>query len=276
MRNFKVAIFGTAASYHDLAAQKFYGQEVDIVECFTFRQCCEMLKNNDTDYAVMAIENSLAGSILSNYNLIDEYRLRIIGEQYLKIELNLVALEGVKMEDIEYIHSHPMALAQCSNFLIKYPHIKIIEEGDTASCVKNIRNKNLKNTAAVANQLASVVYNVPVLFSNIENNQQNFTRFIVLSKGDSKPENPNKASICFRLKHEVGSLADVLSVLKKNGISLSKIKSVPVFGEPKEYSFHADLEWQDYGNFQKGIKKIMNSTSTLSVLGEYIKATLEN
>ena len=128
----------------------------------------------------------------------------------------------------------------------------------------------------MANQLASVVYNVPVLFSNIENNQQNFTRFIVLSKGDSKPENPNKASVCFRLKHEVGSLADVLSVLKKNGISLSKIQSVPVFGEPKEYSFHADLEWQDYGNFQKGIKKIMNSTSTLSVLGEYVKATLEN
>jgi prephenate dehydratase len=276
MRNFKVAIFGTAASYHDLAAQKFYGQEVEIVECFTFRQCCEMLKSNDADYAVMAIENSLVGSILSNYNLIDEYQLRIIGEQYLKIGLNLLALEDVKMEEVEFIHSHPMALAQCSNFLIKYPQIKIIEQGDTASCVKNIRDKNLRNTAAIANQLASAIYNVPVLFANIENNQQNFTRFIILSKGDSKPENPNKASVCFRLKHEVGSLADVLSVLKKNGVSLSKIQSVPVFGEPQEYSFHTDLEWRDYENFQKAIKKIKNSTSTFSVLGEYVKATLEN
>ncbi len=276
MRNFKVAIFGTVASYHDLAAQKFYGQEVDIIECFTFRQCCEILKRNDADYAVMAIENSLAGSILSNYNLIEEYKLRIIGEQYLKIELNLLSLEGVKMEEIEYIHSHPMALAQCSAFLLKYPHVKIVEQGDTASCVKNIREKNLRNTAAIANELSSVVYNVPILFSNIENNTQNFTRFIILSKGDSKPESPNKASVCFRLKHEVGSLADVLSVLKKNGVTLSKIQSVPVFGQPQEYSFHTDLEWNEYSGFQKAIKKIKNSTSSLSVLGEYLKATINN
>jgi prephenate dehydratase len=161
MRNFKVAIFGTAASYHDLAAQKFYGQDVDIVECGTFRQCCDMLKQNHADYAVMAIENSLAGSILTNYNLIDEYQFRIIGEQYLRIELNLLALEGVKMEEIEFVHSHPMALAQCTNFLAKYPHIKIVEQGDTASCVKNIYNKNLRNTAALANKMASEKYHVP-------------------------------------------------------------------------------------------------------------------
>lgn len=274
MRNFKVAIFGTAASYHDLAAQKFYGQEVGIIECFTFQKCCEMVKSNDADYAVMAIENSLAGSILSNYNLIEKYQLRIIGEQYLKIELNLLVLEGVKMEEVEFIHSHPMALAQCSSFLANYPHIKIIEQGDTASCVKNIRDKDLRNSGAIANQLASVMYNVPVLFSNIENNKQNFTRFIILSKGDSKPDNPNKASVCFRLKHEVGSLADILGVLKRNGVSLSKIQSVPVLGEPQEYSFHTDLEWLDYQNFQKAMKKIKNSTSSLSVLGEYIKASI--
>lgn len=274
MRNFKVAIFGTAASYHDLAAQKFYGQEVETLECFTFRQCCEMLKENKTDYAVMAIENSLAGSILANYNLIDEYQLRIIGEQYLKIELYLLALEGVKMEEIEFIHSHPMALAQCSNFLIKYPHIKIIEQGDTASCVKNIRDSNLRNTAAVANELASVQYDVPILFSNIENNKQNYTRFIILSKGDSKPGYPNKASVCFRLKHEVGSLADILNVIKKNGITLSKIQSVPVSGEPNTYSFHTDVEWQQYDSFQKAMKSIQKKTIGFSVLGEYVKANI--
>ena len=274
MRSFKVAIFGTAASYHDLAAQKFYGQEVETIECFTFRQCCDMLKNNHADYAVMAIENSLAGSILSNYNLINEYQLRIIGEQYLKIELHLLALKGVEMSSIEYIHSHPIALAQCSRFLVKYPHIKIVEQGDTASCVKNIHDKKLKNVAAVANSLSSTLYNVPILEANIQNNEQNYTRFIILSKGDARPENPNKASVSFQLKHEMGTLADVLSVFKKNKVSLSKIQSVPVLGEPNEYSFHTDLEWEEYDYFQKALKKIKNSTTNLSVLGEYIKANM--
>lgn len=274
MRNFKVAIFGTAASYHDLAAQKFYGQDVDIVECGTFRQCCDMLKQNHADYAVMAIENSLAGSILTNYNLIDEYQFRIIGEQYLKIELNLLALEGVKMEDIEYIHSHPMALAQCTSFLAKYPRVKIVEQGDTASCVKNIGKNNLKNTAAIANKLASERYGVPVLFSNIENNKQNFTRFIILSKGDACPEKPNKASVCFRLRHEVGCLVEVLNVFKQNNISLSKIQSVPVMGFPNEYSFHTDVEWGEYQHFKNAIQTIKNETNTFSVLGEYVKADI--
>jgi prephenate dehydratase len=274
MRNFKVAIFGTAASYHDLAAQKFYGQDVDIVECGTFRQCCDMLKQNHADYAVMAIENSLAGSILTNYNLIDEYQFRIIGEQYLRIELNLLALEGVKMEEIEFIHSHPMALAQCTGFLSKYPHIKIVEQGDTASCVKNIYNKNLRNTAALANRAASEKYNVPILFSGIENNKQNFTRFIILSKGDACPDQPNKASVCFRLKHEVGCLVEILNVFKQNKISLSKIQSVPVLGHPNEYSFHTDVEWLEYQNFQNAVKEIKNAANTFSVLGEYVKANI--
>lgn len=274
MRNFKVAIFGTAASYHDLAAQKFYGQDVDIVECGTFRQCCDMLKQNHADYAVMAIENSLAGSILTNYNLIDEYQFRIIGEQYLKIELNLLALEGVKMEEIEYIHSHPMALAQCTNFLAQYPRIKIVEQGDTASCVKNISKNNLRNTAALANRLASERYGVPVLFSNIENNKQNFTRFIILSKGDARPERPNKASVCFRLRHEVGCLVEVLNVFKQHQISLSKIQSVPVMGYPNEYSFHTDVEWVEYQHFKNAIQTIKGETNTFSVLGEYVKADI--
>lgn len=274
MRNFKVAIFGTLASYHDLAAQKFYGEEVNTVECFTFRQCCDLLKSNGVDYAVMAIENSLAGSILSNYNLIEEYQLRIIGEQYLKVEMHLMALPEVKMEEIEYIHSHPMALAQCSQFLAKYPWVKIVENGDTATCVKNIAQNKLRNTAAIGNELAAAKYNVPILKANIQNNDLNYTRFIILSKGDARPENPNKASVCFRLLHEVGSLADVLMVMSKNGLSLSKIQSVPVAGRPNEYSFHTDLEWQEYERFQKAMKKIKKSTKELTILGEYVKATL--
>jgi prephenate dehydratase len=274
MRNFKVAIFGTAASYHDLAAKKYYGQDVDIVECGTFRQCCDMLKGNHADYAVMAIENSLAGSILTNYNLIDEYKFRIIGEQYLRIELNLLALDGVKIEDIEYVHSHPMALAQCTAFLAQYPHIKVVEQGDTASCVKNIATKNLRNTAAIANKYASEIYQVPVLHASIENNKQNFTRFMILSKGDACPDQPNKASVCFRLRHEVGCLVEILNVFKQNQISLSKIQSVPVMRHPNEYSFHTDVEWTKYENYQNAITAIKGEANTFSVLGEYIKASI--
>lgn len=276
MRNFKVAIYGTAASYHDLAAQKFYGQEVDIVECSTFRQCCEMLASNHADYAVMAIENTLAGSILANYNLIYEFGLRIIGEQYLKIELHLLALEGVRIENIGFIYSHNMALAQCRDFIARHPHIRIIERGDTASCVREIRENILRDTAAIGSELASRVYHVPVLCRDIGNSPENHTRFMILSKGEMKPENPNKASVCFRLRHEVGSLVDVLSVLKRNNVNLSKIQSVPVTGQPDQFIFHTDLEWDYYENFSKALKKIRRSTSGFTVLGEYIKAGLNN
>ncbi|MFL5765842.1 MAG: prephenate dehydratase [Bacteroidia bacterium] len=272
MRNLKVAIFGTAASYHDMAAQKFYGQEVETIECFTFRRCCEILKSNAADYAVMAIENSLAGSILANYNLIDEYDLRIIGEQYLKIELHLLAPGGVRMDEIEYIYSHPMALAQCSSFLSRYPHITIIEKGDTASCVKQIAAEGKRNTAAIANRIASLKYGVPVLLSGLENSEENYTRFIILSKGDGRPESPNKASVCFRLGDDTGALADVLNVFRRNRVNLSKIQSVPVIGQPDQYSFHTDVEWLEYKDYCKALKKIKSSTVVLRVLGEYTKA----
>src|ERR1051325_1094021 len=180
MRNFKVAIYGSAASYHDVAARKFYGGEVDTVECATFRQCCEMLLSNHADYAVMAIENSLAGSILSNYNLVHEFGLRIIGEQYLKIGLHLLALEGVWRESIEYIYSHPMALAQCRDFILKNPQVRIIEKADTATCVKEIREKNLRSVAAIANLEAAEKYGVNILQRDIVDHPKNHPRFLVL------------------------------------------------------------------------------------------------
>lgn len=275
-QNSKIAIFGTAGSFHYLAAQKYYGKDADLLECYTFIQVAEALKKGTARYAVLAIENSLAGSILPNYNLINQYKLQIIGEQYLKIELNLLALKGVKMEDIEFVHSHPMALAQCTVFLNKYPHIKIVEQGDTASCVKNIADNKLKNTAAVANEFASKLYHVPVLFKGIENNQHNYTRFLILTKADETVKHPNKASICFRVKHKVGSLAEVLNILVANGINLSKIQSVPVYGEPSQYFFYLDLEWEkdNYDAFTKAMDLIDKATNHFSVLGEYVKASL--
>lgn len=276
MPNSKVAIFGTAGSFHYLAAQKYFGKDADLLECSTFMQVCEAIKKGTAKYAVLAIENSLAGSILPNYNLINQYKLNIVGEQYLKIELNLLALEGVKIKDIEFVHSHPMALAQCTLFLNQYPHIKVVEQGDTASCVKNIHDKNLRNTAAVSNEYASKLYNVPILFKGIENNKHNYTRFFILTKSNETPVNTDKASIVFRLKHKVGSLSDVLNIIKHEGLNLSKIQSVPVFGEPGQYFFHLDVEWKKnhHAHFKKAMAKINKATNHFVVMGEYVKASL--
>jgi prephenate dehydratase len=274
MRNIRVAIFGSATSFHELAAQQFYGEDIRITECSSFRMCCDKLIDNSVDYAVMAIENSTAGSILPNYTLIEEFGLHIIGERYLQVQLHLLAQQGVKLSEIECIQSHPMALAQCSVFLSKHPNIRVIEHTDTASAVREIREKNLKTTAAIGNELSSLIYNVPVLKSSIHNVRKNYTRFLLLSKGIGKPAQPDKASVCFRLKHETGNLCDVLTVFKKNRVSLSKIQSVPVPGKPNEYSFHTDLEWSDYELYRKAIKTLRKNTSSLSVLGEYMKSSL--
>lgn len=274
MRNIRVAIFGSTASFHELAAQQFYGEEIRITECNSFRASCEKLRDNSVDYAVMAIENSTAGSILPNYNLIEEFGLHIIAERYLQIELHLLALDGVKLNEINCIQSHPMALAQCSVFLAQHPHVRLIEHSDTASAVREIREKNLRTTAAIGNELSSLIYNVPVLKPAIHNSRKNYTRFLLLSKGQGKASQPDKATVCFRLKHETGMLADVLAVFKKNKVSLSKIQSVPVPGKPNEYSFHTDLEWRDYDLYRKAIKSIRKSTSSLSVLGEYMKSPM--
>jgi prephenate dehydratase len=272
----KVAFFGTIGSFHYLAAQQYFGKHVEFVECFSFLRCCEALKKGEVDNAILAIENSLAGSLLPNYNLVNEYELKIVGEQYLKIGLNLVAQKGVKIEDLEYVHSHPMALAQCSHFLHQYPHIKAVEQGDTASCVKNIRDNKLTNVGAIANIFASDLYEVPVLVANIENNKYNFTRFMILSQEAVHTTESNKASICFRLKDKVGKLSDMLTIITEHNVNLSKIQSVPVYGHVNEYFFYLDVEWSkgDYENYQKAMKAVSVLTNAFSILGEYRKAVL--
>jgi prephenate dehydratase len=218
------------------------------------------------------------GSILPNYKMISEYQLKIIGEQYLKIQLNLIAKEGVKIEDLEFVHSHPMALNQCSVFLHKYPHIKLVERGDTASCVKNIKDNDLSNIAAVANEYASELYNVPILERNIENKKHNFTRFFVLSRNADYSESANKSSFCFRLKHEIGFLSDVLNVIKEEGLNLSKVESVPVYGEENQYFFYLAVEWDNTKSeeYKSAMSKIEGMTDDFYTLGEYNKASLLN
>jgi prephenate dehydratase len=276
MRNFRIAIQGAAASFHDIAARKYYGEEVEVIECVTFKETCEKLASNEVDYIIMAIENTVAGSILSNYTLIKEYKFRIIGEQFLKIDLHLLGLPGVELKDIEFIQSHPMAIAQCQEFLEQNPEIKVVEHNDTASCAKQIKELEVKNTVAIANLSAAEKYGLSVIKASIGNNKSIYTRFIILSKGDSRPENPDKASICFELKHEKGELADILTIIKAGNINLSKIQSIPIPEKPLKYEFHADLEWNAYSDFKLTLLNLYGNIDQLHILGEYVKGGLDN
>jgi prephenate dehydratase len=276
MRNHKIAIQGALASYHDLAAKKFYGEEIDILECLTFEDTCRKVQLNEADYAVMAIENSTVGSILSNYNLIEKYALRIIGELYVKIQFHLLALPGTKLKDIEFIHSHQMAISQCQQFLSEHSFIKAVESNDTATCAREIQTKNLINTAAIANEITARTYGLEIVQSNIESNTKNYTRFLILSKGKDVIEQPNKASISFIAKNTPNTLTKALNAIGAYEINLTKIQSVPIIGNPNEYSFHIDLEWDAYEDYQNAIKHLSIHCQKLHILGEYKKAVLMN
>lgn len=271
MRRKKVSIQGIAASFHDVAAQKFFGRSIDIVEANSFRSSCEKMVNGEADYCVMAIENSTAGTILTNYQFITDYRLRIIGEVYLQIELHLMGLNGVKIDEIEFIHSHPMAIRQCDEFLLRYPDIKVLALNDTAECAKNVRDNKLVNTAVIAGDAAAERYGMTILNQNIETHKRNYTRFIVLSDKNIKISGANKASISFQLDNSPRSLKKVVDILGDYWINLTKIQSVPIVGRPNEYTFLVDLEWSKYEDYEKAITKVLKKTFNLSILGEYRK-----
>ncbi len=280
MNQQKVAIQGVQASFHHEAARNYFGQQVPVVECSTFRALCEALKSGEATMALMAIENTIAGSILPNYALLKEYHLKICGEVYLPIRMNLMALPGVELEDIEQVLSHPMAILQCSDFLNELK-VKAVEHEDTAGAAKKLMEEQMPNTAVIAGMAAAERYQLNVLAKSIETNKQNYTRFLVLNVNSKFPglangkETCNKASLCFELGHSVGALAEVLNIFEAFHINLTKIQSVPIVGKPYEYSFHVDIEWGDYRDYEQAIKQVLNSVSTLAVLGEYPKGVLE-
>jgi len=266
----RVAIQGIRASFHEEAALKYFGNDIVTVECNSFKQTFEALKNNEADYVVMAIENSIAGSILPNYALLLGYNYPVVGEIYLPIQLHLMALPGVKFEEIKYVTSHPIAIRQCVDFFDEYPHLKIVESSDTAACAKRIRDEHLTDTVAIANTLAAKLYDLHVLERRIESNKKNFTRFLILTNHENVKEiNPNKASLCFQVSNEVGALAKVLNIFAELGINMSKIQSMPVLGKPNEYNFYVDVEWNDTKMYNASIKQILKYTLNFNILGEY-------
>jgi prephenate dehydratase len=274
-KKLKVAIQGIATSFHEVAAQTYFDEPLDTIECLTFHELCENLKNAKADYAVMAIENSIAGSILPNYFLLQEYHFSIVGELYLPIHMHLLALPGVKLSDIRSIESHPMAIRQCAEYLQSLKDVQIRESDDTALSAKRVNELKLKDTAAIANEHAAKRFGLEILDKRIETHKKNFTRFLVLTKRSNGKAESNKASLCFEVANEVGSLAEALMTFKNHSINLTKIQSIPIIGKPSEYSIHIDVEWRKRKSYDDAMHEVLRQVKNLNVLGEYKKAKIE-
>ncbi len=273
----RIAIQGIAGSFHEDAARKYFGDEdIEVVECRSFKHVCELIDSDKVDIAVMAIENSIAGSLLQNYSLIRDYHLRIIGEIYVHIQMNLMVLPGVKRKDIKEIYSHPVSFMQCNEYLEKYfPKAERKELGDNAKVAKLINDGKITYAAAISNLRSSELYGLQVIDKGIESNKKNYTRFLILSKHGNPTEIANKASICFEVGHFYGALASVLDIFAKHKINLNKIQSIPINGKPTEYTIHVDIEWDKPENYDKAIHQVLKSASSLSILGEYKRAELD-
>ena len=269
----KVAIQGIVGSFHEDAAQRYFADEkIEIVECRTFRKVCQLVDEDKVDIAVMAIENAIAGSLLENYGLMRDFHLKIIGEIYLHIQMNLMALPGVQKSDITEIHSHPIAIKQCAEYIDStFGEISLDDNFDTAGAAKNIAKNNLLNVASIGNERSAKIYGLDILEKGIETNKKNYTRFLILSKHAEANEEANKASISLEVGHFHGALAKVLNIFAENEINLTKIQSVPIIGKPDEYSFHIDIEWDDINKYEHAIHKVLKNTSSLTIHGEYIR-----
>lgn len=274
-KKLRVAIQGIATSFHEVAALTYFDEPIETVECMSFHQLCESLKNNKADVAVMAIENSIAGSILPNYFLLQDYHFTIAGELYLPIHMHLLALPGARLSDITCIESHPMAIRQCSEYLFGLKGIEIRESDDTAVSAKRVKDLKLKNTAAIANEHAAKKHGLQILEKRIETHKKNFTRFLILTKRSNGKAESNKASLSFEVANEVGSLAEALMTFKNNSINLTKIQSIPIIGRPSEYSIHIDVEWKKRKNYDEAMTQVLRQVKNLNVLGEYKKAQIK-
>ena len=265
-----VAIQGWRAAFHEEAASKCFGEEIQIVECSTFQKLFDHLDQHRNDLAVMAIENSVAGSILPNYARLRDSDLQIIGEVYLRIEMNFMALPGQTTADIKEVHSHPIAILQSHKFFREHPNILAVESDDTAYSAKLISEQGIKGRGALASRKAADLYGLEILKAGVETNKRNFTRFLILEHGEQDSETVvNKASWSFRTTHSSGSLANALTILGSYNINLTKIQSLPVLGEEWKYYFYADLEFDDASAYQKAKQEIAPYIYDLKILGEY-------
>ena len=271
----KVAIQGTSGSYHDVAARNYFeGEDIEIIGCHSFKEVVGKIHEDSSVMGIMAIENTIAGSLLQNHELIRQSGCYIFGEYKLRISHSLAALPGTKLSEVTEVNSHPIALMQCADYLETLPDIKIVEKEDTAMSAKWIAENNLKGHAAVCGKLAAEIYGLEVLAEGIETNRRNFTRFLAISdpwaaedllKGVTK----NKSSLVFALPHTSGSLSKVLTILSFYDMNLSKIQSLPIVGREWEYLFYVNLTYVDYTRYKQALDAIIPLTKDLKILGEY-------
>lgn len=272
----EIGIQGVEGSFHNEAASAYFdGKEIKIQPFHDFRSLAQAISAKQLDYGVMAIENTIAGSILPNYALINEYDLKITGEIYTRIEMTLIAHKGKTAADLDQVFSHPMALLQCADFLADYPQIKLTEYDDTADSVRMIRDKQLLNAGAIASKRAAELFDMEILNTNIETNKKNYTRFLIMkSRMNGQDHKPQKASLRVITKHDPGSLADVLQIFKLHGINLTKIQSMPILGKPYQYAFNIDVVWEDYDNYKDALFALNAKVEMVKVHGEYIKGNI--
>jgi prephenate dehydratase len=266
-----IAIQGIKGSFHHQVVLEYFAGENEISECLSFEEVVDRVLSGQSSLAVMALENSIAGSIIPNYALIDKHNLQIVGEHYLDIHQNLMALEGQIIEDIQEIHSHPMALLQCMDFLKKHPHIKLVEDKDTAETARRIHEQQLKGIGAIASKAASKMYGLQIIVPEIQTINNNMTRFVIVTKQLSNftTDNINKASIKFELDHKRGSLAAVLNVMSDCKLNLTKIQSLPKIETPWKYAFFVDVTFEKYDDFEKAKTILSIMAEHLKILGEY-------
>jgi len=271
-----VAIQGDLGSFHHQVAMGWFGEAVEILSAETFDDVFGMLNRHETTKAIVAIENSLYGSINDVYDLIESHRYPIVGEVYLRIEQQLISLPGAKPEDITHIYSHPVALAQCEHYLDTHlPEVERIEHHDTAASVEFIKKAGDKSMAAIAGHAAADLHNLPILAKNIEDNKANYTRFLVLDANGAIPKDANKASLVVQTDHRPGALAKVLTTFAEAGVNLTKLQSRPIIGKVWQYRFYIDVETSGE-RLRSLIKTIQASGTSVTVLGEYKSAELSD
>ena len=272
----KIAIQGIKGSNHHQVAKDFFGEDIELLECSSFDAVVDSLIIGAADKGIMAIENSIAGSIIPNYNLVYHNDIHVIGEHYLNIHHNLMVLKGRTFDDIEEVHSHPMALLQCKEFFKAHPQIKLVESADTAETAKRIQKEELEHIAAIAPKMAAELYDLEIIADNIQTIVNNSTRFIILKKQNKvlPEEEINKASLRFITDHKRGSLATVLNVMSDCNMNLTKIQSLPVIETPWKYAFFVDVTFDKYKHFVKTKSLMQIMAEDFKVLGEYKNALL--
>ena len=270
----RIAIQGGAGAYHEIAARTYFEEAVEIVPCLTFPDLFKVTEEDDKLMAIMAIENTIAGGLLPNHDLLRTNELKIAGEQKIRISHVLAVLPGQQLEDIKEVMSHPMALMQCGAYLNAMSGVKVVEHEDTALAAKEIAEGELTGVAAICSELAAKMYGLEILAHGIETNKRNFTRFLILAHEEMVPGlrkslTIDKASIVFTLPHEEGTLSQVLSVLSFYNINLTRIQSLPIVGIEWEYQFYVDVTFADYKRYQQALEAILPLVGQLKILGEY-------